>query len=50
MLPYQNYKIEDEPLKHYLTKQKTGDLNPFFEKLRLIKTTEEIAAIKKPAR
>ncbi|WKY45482.1 Xaa-Pro peptidase family protein [Eubacteriaceae bacterium ES2] len=47
MMPYQNFKITDEALKQFLKKQTTADLNPFFEKMRLIKTTEEVAAIKK---
>ncbi|WKY48504.1 Xaa-Pro peptidase family protein [Eubacteriaceae bacterium ES3] len=47
VLPYQNFKIQEETLKQFLKKQNTADLNPIFERMRLIKGTEEIAAIKK---
>lgn len=44
---YQNYQIKDEKIKTCIKELEISDLNPIFEKMRLIKTREEIRAIQK---
>lgn len=44
---HQSFKIKDEELKLFFNKCELKDLDPIFSKMRLIKTAEEIKAIKK---